>query len=213
MIIYGTKKTMERYKLPLPEQFEDPQTQLLVKTILQRQRGDRLMEWGAKLFYLDGRKCLQVMNFASKLTILLVNFKMKDREYLSQSVSHYIYDLYEDDPETIKLIERYFRENPLCVFDKLTDRSAIASLNHLEIGYLQDGYALYRYIWDGILHTHEANRDLNHKYPVTIKKDGKTEYIFPAEYFAKLLKERYKDTPKAARTRNTPIPKAGFGLH
>lgn len=58
MIIYATKKTIETYKLKMPEEFIDPTVRSLVQSIIEKEQGNRLFEWGAKLFYFDGRKCL-----------------------------------------------------------------------------------------------------------------------------------------------------------
>ncbi len=191
MIFYATKKTVERYKLPMPEDFQDPQTRQLVSAVVAAEQGDRLLEWGCKIFYFDGRKCIQVVNFASKLTFFLVDIKMKDREYISDTVAHYMFDLYEGNKEMTALLEMFFAEHPITVFSKLTDKSAIATLNHMEAGFLLDGYRLYKYIESGILHTRKLNKFVNQHYPVTLKINGKTAYIFPAEQFEKLLKARY----------------------
>ncbi len=190
MIFYATKKTVERYRLPMPEAFQDPQTQQLVSAVVAAEQGDRLLEWGCKIFYFDGRKCIQVVNFASKLTFFLVDIKMKDREYISNTVAHYMFDLYEGNREMTALLERFFAEHPITVFAKLTDKSAIASLNSTERYFLMDGYLLYDYIEGGILHTRKLNKFVNQQYPFTLKINGKTEYIFPAEQFEKLLKAR-----------------------
>ncbi len=191
MIFYATKKTVERYKLPMPEDFQDSQARQLVSAVMAAEQRDRLLEWGCKIFYFDGRKCIQVVNFASKLTFFLVDVKMKDREFISNTIAHYMFDLYEGNKEMTALLERFFAEHPITVFAKLTDKSAIASLNHMETGFLMDGYRLYDYIEGGILHTRKLNKYVNQQYPVTLKNDGKTNYIFPAEQFEKLLKARY----------------------
>ncbi len=93
MIFYATKKIVERYKLPMPEDFQDLQTRQLVNSVIAAEQGDRLLEWGCKIFYFDGRKCIQIVNFASKLTFFLVDLKMKDREYISNTVANYMFDL------------------------------------------------------------------------------------------------------------------------
>ena len=67
MIIYATKQTIERHKIVLPQDMHSPIKEMALATV-QKESGDRLLEWGAKLFYFDRRKCLQVVNFASKLT-------------------------------------------------------------------------------------------------------------------------------------------------
>ena len=55
MIYYATKETLQRYKLKTPEQFESEMAPF-VRTVVDRERGNRLFEWGCKLFYFDRRK-------------------------------------------------------------------------------------------------------------------------------------------------------------
>ncbi|QOV18188.1 hypothetical protein INP51_09040 [Blautia liquoris] len=68
MIIYATKQTFERYKLKLPKELTPPINQI-AEAVIENESGDKILEWGAKLFYFDKRKCIQVVNFASKLTL------------------------------------------------------------------------------------------------------------------------------------------------
>ena len=79
MIYYATKETLQRYKLKTPEQFESEMAPF-VRAVVNRERGNRLFEWGCKLFYFDRRKCLQIMHFETKLVIFLVDLKVKDLE-------------------------------------------------------------------------------------------------------------------------------------
>ncbi|MCD7857135.1 MAG: hypothetical protein LUG55_04935 [Clostridiales bacterium] len=191
MIIYATKQTVERYKMKMPEEFTDPTMGPLARAVYQQEQGDRLLEWGAKLFYFDRRKCVQVCNFASKFTVVLVDFKKADMEYAGNAVAHYMMDIYDQDKEMVALLNRFFRDYPLVCFGRLTDRKTIASLNQFQTRFLEDGYRLYDYIEGNILHTRKLNRDINTDYLMTEKVNGKTQYFLPAEKFATLLKERY----------------------
>ncbi len=56
MIVHLTKKAFERYKLKMPEDFSDPIGKALTSAVLERESGDRLLEWSGKLFYFDGKK-------------------------------------------------------------------------------------------------------------------------------------------------------------
>ncbi len=47
--------------------------------------GDQLLEWGLKLFYFDGMKCVQAVNFASKLTLFLFDIKNEEIGYILQT--------------------------------------------------------------------------------------------------------------------------------
>ncbi len=191
MIIYATKQTAERYKLKMPEELSDPTMRSVACTVYEKERGDRLLEWGAKLFYFDRRKCIQICNFASKFTIILVDIKLHDLEYVGNTLAQYMLDIYSGDKEMTALLKRFFREYPLVCFAKLTDRKTIAALNHLQSHYLEDGYRLYNYFEGNVLQTRRLNREINREYPVTEKVDGKMQYFFPAEKFAELLKKRY----------------------
>lgn len=191
MIIYVTKETFERYKLKMPEDFSDPIVGAIANAVLQRESGDRLLEWGGKLFYFDRRKCLQVVNFASKLTFVLVDIKMDDREHIGNIIANYMFELYKENKKMTRLLKRLFEEHPAVCFSRLKDKSAIATLNHTQTYYLLDGYRLGYYIRNGILHTVELNNEINRKWLFTQKINGKTEYIYPAERFEQLLCERY----------------------
>lgn len=75
MIIYATKQTVDRYGIKMPENFQDPIMRQIVLDVYNCEKKDRLLEWGAKLFYFDRRKCIQICHFASKLTVVLVDIK------------------------------------------------------------------------------------------------------------------------------------------
>ena len=68
MIIYATKQTRERYNLPKIENMPND-LKIFNQTIIEKESGNELLEWGAKLFYFDSKKCLQLVNFASKFTL------------------------------------------------------------------------------------------------------------------------------------------------
>lgn len=90
------------------------------------------------------------------------------------------------------ILECLFEEHPVVIFDKLVNRSIIASLNHNQSFVLDDGYRLYKYIEYNILHSRKLNKDIN-KISVMQKIDGKQEYIIPIDRFEELLKNYYKD--------------------
>lgn len=92
-----------------------------------------------------------------------------------------------------KALEKLFEEYPVCTFSKLEDKSIIASLNHNQLEFAADGYRFYKYIEKGVLKTKEINKDVNWNYLVSIKNNEKRDYIYPAEYFKKLLLERMEN--------------------
>ena len=106
-------------------------------------------------------------------------------------ISFYIQNIYKDDKEIQPYLEKYFTDIPVCVFAPLKDKSAIASVNHIVSDFALDGYRFYDYIKDRILNSMQLNSDVNFNYPTTKNVDGKKEYIFPGQYFKKLIIERY----------------------
>lgn len=192
MIIYATKQTVDRYGIKMPENFQDPIMRPIVLSVYNHEKGDQLLEWGAKLFYFDHCKCIQVCNFASKLTVVLVDIKKSDLEVVGQSIAMYLMDIYSEDKRMTVLLERLFKDHPLVCFAKLTDRKIISTMNHFQSSYLVNGYRLYDFIENGILKTIELNRIINKEYLATSKIDGKIQYFYPAERFAELLKDYYK---------------------
>ncbi|HCD90600.1 MAG TPA: hypothetical protein DEQ52_02580 [Ruminococcaceae bacterium] len=192
MIIYATKQTVDRYGIKMPENFQNPFMRQMTLAVYNREKNDRLLEWGAKLFYFDHRKCIQICNFASKFTIVLVDIKKADLEIVGDLVAKYLLDIYSDNKRMTALLKRLFKEHPLVCFAKLTDRKTISTMNRFQSVYLEDGYRLYDFIENGILKTIILNREINREYLVTDKIDGKTEYFYPAERFEELLINYYK---------------------
>lgn len=192
MIIYATKQTVDRYGIKIPENFQDSIMRPIVLDVYNHEKGNQLLEWGAKLFYFDRRKCIQVCNFASKFTVVLVDIKKADLEAVGDYVARYLMDIYSDDKRMTALLQRFFKDHPLVCFAKLSDRRIISTMNRFQSTYLEDGYYLYDFIENGVLKTIKLNREINKNYLITDKIDGKTQYFYPVERFAQLLKDYYK---------------------
>lgn len=189
MIFYATKETIQRYKLKTPDQLK-AEIAPYAQAIAQRERGNRLYEWGCKLFYFDRRKCLQVMHYETKLVIFLVDIKIKELEFAVNAIPQYLMDMYSSDVFMQRALERYFASAPIVCFDKITDRSIIASMNGIQNRWAWDGYRFYDYIQDGILHTKKINRDVN-EMPVTRKINGKEDWFVPYDLFADTIKMHF----------------------
>ncbi len=196
MILYGTKETMTRFKLKAPSELSDPLMVSLGNAALAYETGNRLAEWGMKLFYFDRRKCLQVVNVASKLTIFLLDIKVSETAEIGNAIAHYLLHIYKENDEMLQLLERYFTECPVTCFAPLKDRSIIATLNHTQLDYLWDGDRLWKYIRGGILRSLDLNWDVNWKWLFGYVINGKKEYYPAAEQFEKLLRERYAEEVK-----------------
>lgn len=190
MILYATKQTIQELNIPMPEELSTF-NQLLATKVIEQQRNDNLHKWGVKIFYFDGKKCIQAMNFASKLTIFIFDLEKEQIEYIADAIAKYLLDIYSKDKNMKNILEKFFGDYPICIFSKLQDKSIIASLNHNQLEFANDGYRFYDYIEKGILKTRKINNDFNWKHIVGIKKNNRKDYIYPAEYFRELLLDKY----------------------
>lgn len=190
MIIYATRQTFERYKLKPSKELTPPLNQV-AEIVIENERGDKILEWGAKLFYFNKRKCIQVVNFASKLTLFLFDVKIADIENIGNMIAQYLLELYKTDKQMIKALNKMFEANPIICFERLTDKSIIATLNSTQNRFTDDGYRFYEFIQDGILHTLKINHSVNFDWFFTMKIDGKTDYIYAGERFKEIVLERY----------------------
>jgi len=191
VILYATKKTIERFKLKLPQDMNDPMVARLGKTILAVEKGDELVEWGAKLFYFDGRKSIQLVNFASRLTFFLVDVHPDEVDNIGGMLTGYLYNLYRDTPDMKELLDRYFEEHQLIVFSPLTNKSVLGTLNYTQESYVERG-SLYEYIWDGLFHSLELNKKFNQEWIFSKMEQGERIYFNPGERFEALLRARYQ---------------------
>lgn len=174
MTIYCTKQTIERYGLtgittPIKET-ENP-----------------LMEWGAKIFYFNGKKCLQLCNFASKFTLLLFDVRKNKIGNIRSTMEHHLVELYKHDPEMLSVLIHMLASDNGLLFAPLKDKRVIATLNALQSHLEFDDNRLLRRI---NLHPDpelEAGRWANFDFIVTDKIDDKTQYIFPARRFRELV--------------------------
>ena len=192
MILYVTKKTKERLNIPMIDELSDI-SKNYASIVLNNEENTELLKWGIKIFYMDRRKCLQAVNFASKLTIYLFNIHNDNIEYIGDAIANYMYHIYDNDEKMTNLLDRLFDEHPLCVFSNLTDKTAISTLNYNERCYVET-YRFYDYIENNTLKTIEINKDVNFDNLLTVKINGKKEYIVPGEYFKELLTNYYKGT-------------------
>ena len=192
MILYATKQTIKELNIPIPEELSTF-NRILATNVINEQKNDRLLEGGLKLFYFDNRKCIQAMNFASKLTVFIFDIDEEQIAYIGDAIARYLLDIYENDKEMKRKLEKLFKYYPTCTFSRLEDKSIISSLNRNQLYFAEDGYRFYGYIENGILKTREINKKANWDNILSIKINGKVEYIYPAEYLKKLLVERIND--------------------
>ena len=200
MILYGTKQTVERFKFVMPHSEE-------ALAMYNSQKGERIHEWGARLFYMSEKKCLQVVNFASKLTLFFFDLKVDDIPHLPNYFLNYLLYLYQDDEPMIAAIMRYLIETDGIVYGKITDRSIISTMNRNHLEFADEGYAFFEYIEDGILNTHAINYRMNWKWLLSIKRPDKKQpdYIYPAAEFRSLIMARYGERPPLPNKPILPI--------
>ena len=98
-----------------------------------------------------------------------------------------------DSPPTAKYLKRLFEEHPACCFSKLTDKSAISTLNRTQWTFAEDGYRFYDFIENGILNTRKINKLVNTDWLFTQKINGKTEYFYAVDKFKEVLIEMYEN--------------------
>lgn len=190
MIIYTTKKTRERFHLGTIEQMPE-YLKNFNSMILNQQKGDALMEWGAKILYFDRRKCLQVVNFASKFTLFLIDIKVNELTAVADFMFYYLNDLYKDDKLMLSCLDKMADEFPFATFSELTNKSIISTLNRTESNFAFNGYRFYEYIENGILKSREINRFINFDWIFTTKVDKKVEYFCSGKKFRELVVARY----------------------
>lgn len=200
MILYLTKQTIDRFKVKLPDELSED-FRGISNAVMEKEQGDSLLEWGGKLFYFDRRKCLQVVNFASKFTLFLVDIKNDMFSDIPNFMANYLFDIFNNDKEMVSALEKMLKESPIACFGKLTDKSAIATLNTTQRIFLDDGYYLYDFIRDGILHTREVNFKVNFKYLTTVNVNGKKDYHYPGEVFRDMALERYGASSRTSHLR------------
>ncbi len=193
MIIYATKKTIDRFDLTTHEDFSEVFEHNIAETVFKAEQGESLLEWGAKIFCFDGRKCIQIYNFASQLRLILIDVKTDTVDNIGDMIAFYMMEVYSESKEMKKLLKKYFEESSVVCFAKLTDRSIVSKLNTFELYYLEGGNRLYDYIENGILKSIELNRFINAKYPARERVDGKINFFMPAERFEELLKKHLKE--------------------
>lgn len=188
MILYATNQTIKELNLPIANSENK-----VSNKILERQTDDNLLEWGIKLFYFNKIKCVQAVNFASKVTIFLFDVRNEEIEYIGNAIATYLMEIYSNDAKMKKILMKFFNDYPSSIFAKLTNKSITAILNNNQHHYAEDGKKFYDYVENNVLNSMQINKDYNWKQLVTRNINGRDTYVFPAEYFKELILERYSN--------------------
>lgn len=188
MIFCATRKTFERYHMPLPEKKQTSVTGV-GKGI---PRGDRVYAWGCKIFYFDRRKSLQLVHYDTRLTVFLVDIKIADSTSVALALLDSLRRLYFDDPAMLDAVERYVASSLDSSYRPISDRRVIATLNRTQREFARDGYVFYDYYENGMVNTARANADVN-AVPFNRRWGKKTESCRPYDLFRKRLLSRFRD--------------------
>ena len=185
MIIYCTKQTLDRYNLKdilLNQEDKDYEK-------ATRENEESLLKWGAKLFYVNSRKCLALCHFESKYTIFIYDLLKKDLKNLGFMIETYIEEFYKDDKQMDEALRKYFRHCDV-YFTCIHERSIISTLNR-NILDIDDGYSFYEFVEDDIFDSIAFNNDFMDRY--LTKATNRKEYIYPKDEFKKLILEYYSN--------------------
>lgn len=195
MIIYFTKQTFDYYGVKDPSEWTNHAVKLMHEKTYEAESGNKMHEWGGKMFVFNGMNFIQMSHFASKFTLVLPDVAYDDFTYIGDMMAEYMLDIYSGNIGMTSLLNRFFKDHPFVTFSRLTDRGVITVLNHMQSRYLDDGYTLLDYLEGNVLQSKKLNRDMNINYVMRYKKDDSKrqiyDYYHPAEKFEQLLKAEY----------------------
>lgn len=189
MILFATSQTLRYYGHKTMKQLPEAERKA-IEAVNDFDFGDGLLKWGLKLFDFDRFKCLQAVNFASKLTLFMFDIEEITKEDIGDMIAFHLLELFKRDPETTRLLERMFQEDRLFSMAPLTNKSIIAKLNRNLTGYVGDGNRFWHFVENGVLQSKKINHDFNFDYFTPSHMVGSTNMPPPAEQLKKLLRER-----------------------
>ena len=184
MIIYATQKTRERLVLQTVNELSLP-LRIFAQEVLKEGKGNELLEWGAKMFYFGGKKCVQLVNFASRLTLFIFNVTVNGVLDLGNRIADNIKALYKNKPNVIEKIEKMFEQHPAVCFEKLTNKSMITILNNNLLAFDDRFYASF--FPDKKVNPIKMTHFVNFNFPQKVTINGAREYVMSGEYFEELL--------------------------
>lgn len=187
MIIYLTRQSVKDLDLAMPDEVS-PEMKRVIQPILKQEKGDPFYEWAGKLFYFEGRRCLQLMHFQSKFTIYLVDVLDTTLNDLGTWIVRYLFEIYNEKPEMERLLHAFAKENPRVCLDRLTDRSMISTMNMTERTLVDDGQQMREFIKKSVFKSIDFNKKANFE---NLQSYGKKEKDYPANRFEQMLKTRY----------------------
>lgn len=192
MIIYTTTRTIGRYDLTFIDKMPQPQRDIN-QAILDEQKGDELLEWGAKILYFDRKECLQVVNFASKFTVFLFEIEEGKLSNIVDAVRACVFDYYKNDELMTKCLKKMVEEHSAFTISLLKHRSTISTITQTEWSFANNGNRFYDFVENGVVNAQKINKLINDEYVFSLRIGSKTENIKSGEKFRELVVARYCD--------------------
>jgi len=186
MILYPTKKTAEVFGAPMADSATDPVLTPVINAVLNAEKGNGLQEWGLKLFYLQGKKCLQAIHFASHFTVVLFDVRKADLPETANRIAMTVFDAFDGEPETQEALAGLFRKGPISVWDRLQNKSVLSSLNRNESMLLTNWGFYESFAAKGKLNPKEVHKFINFEYPVSLHFRGSSRYGYTGEVLREL---------------------------
>ena len=179
MNIYVTKETAKRLKLPA------------VSEPSAAEECDLLMSWGAKLYYFNRRKCIQLVNYETRLTIVLDDLRAQKSAAIPDLLMASLQELFKGDQEMLTCLERMEKEGPVRYGTPIRNRKILSSIVFNETTFLARDVIPKGFVQEGALLTRELNWYLNmqHLFAETIHESGMVSN--PGEKFRKRMVERF----------------------
>lgn len=191
MIVHATAKAIQQCRLKTYDKLK-PANLPLAKSILARDLGSGLHEWGMNCFDFLGKRCLVFVNNASHFTLFTYGAKYDQMNDLGNFIARSLFDSYTGDTEMIESLHRMFEYGDKLIFKPLQNRNLSAILNHMIVDYARCGNRFRDYVdYNNVLHLKQINYDVNFNYSVSHRIDGKNVHIEAGPYFRKLVVTHY----------------------
>ena len=190
MIFYITKEMNDYYDLLFTPE-ANPEFVAIAEEFKTIEKGDELLEWGATAFYFDYRMSIQVINYATKLTLFLMYVPYDAMEDFGNFLIEHLEKLYEGDDVMLRALHNMYKESMCVVFDRLYKKSIIHSLSFVYKDFLNNGDNFINYVKDNILHSIILNKELNFKYKFNRVVNGVKEEYCSGKLFRKEIIKRF----------------------
>lgn len=190
MIIYSTRETIKQFDIKMPNELRYPSNEAAL-AVIAREGGDELLEWGTKYFEFDGRKCMQIMNFASMFTMFLMDVGKVELHHIGNMMANYMHDIYKSDNEMLCSIKKMFSVSNGISHTALNDNNILMMMTQTQLKFALNGRRFYSFVENGTLQVSRINEQFNREWPVRITIDDKAKEFVPADKFRELVTARF----------------------